>query len=112
MVIGQVWKNSFADKCKIPSKDFGVGLRRNANYIVNIIKKLSGSVRDDNGLPILGVTNEKQKKEMKWMLTLQTVYSYVINDRRGEKYMVEKENRVVGNKFLPMHRLYERPDYD
>ena len=46
------------------------------------------------------------------MLALQTVYSYVINDRRGEKYMVEKENRVVGNKFLPMHRLYERPDYN
>ena len=26
--------------------------------------------------------------------------------------MVEKENRVVGNKFLPLHRLCKRPDYD
>ena len=103
-------KNSFADnKCKIPSKAFGVGLCRNANYIVNIIEKLSGSVRDDNGVPIPG---ERQKKEMKWMLTLQTVYSYGLNDRGGDKYMVKKENRVVGNKFLPLHRLCKRPDYN
>ena len=26
--------------------------------------------------------------------------------------MAEKENRVVGNKFLPLHRLYKRPDYN
>ena len=37
-------KNPFADnKCMILSKHFGVGLCRNANYIVNIIEKLTGS---------------------------------------------------------------------
>ena len=46
-------KNSFDDnQCKILSKHFGVGLCRNANYILNITEKLSGSGRDDNGISI------------------------------------------------------------
>ena len=45
------------------------------------------------------------------MLTLQTVYPYGLNDRVGYGYMAEKERRVVGNKFLPLHRRYKRPDY-
>ena len=106
-------KNPFADnRCKILSKHFGVGLCRNANYIVNIIEKLSGSGRDDNGIPIPGITAERQKKETKWMLTLQTVYPYGLNDRVGDEYMAEKEIRVVGTKFLALHRLYKRPDYN
>ena len=32
--------------------------------------------------------------------------------RVDDEYMAEKENRVVGNKFLPLHRLYKRPDYN
>ena len=68
-------KNPLADnRCKILSNHFAVGLCRNANYIVNIIKKLSRSGRDDSGIPIPVVTVERQKKETKWMLTLQTVY--------------------------------------
>ena len=46
------------------------------------------------------------------MLTLQTVYPYGLNDRVGDEYMAEKESRVVGNKFLPLHRLYKRPNYN
>ena len=34
------------------------------------------------------------------MLTLQNVYPYGLNDRVGDKYMAEKEIRVVGNKFF------------
>ena len=59
-------KNPFADnRCTILSKHFSIGLCKNANYIVNIIEKLSGSGRDDNGNPIPGITVERQKKEMK-----------------------------------------------
>ena len=73
-------KNPFADsRCKILSKHFGVGLWRNVNYLVNIIEKLSESGTDDNGIPIPDVTVERQKKETKWMLTLQTVYPYGLN---------------------------------
>ena len=100
------------DRCKIRSKHFGVGLCRNANYIVNITEKLSGSGRDDNGIPIPGVTAERQKKETKWMLTLQIIYPYGLNDRVGDKYMAEKDSGVVGNKVLPLHHLYKRPEYN
>ena len=52
-------KNPFADsKCRILSKHFSVGLSTNANYIVKIIEKISGSERDGNGLPIPGITVE------------------------------------------------------
>ena len=60
------------------------GLYRNANYIVNIIEELYGFERDDNGIPIPGVRVERQKKETKWMLTLQTVHPYGLNDRVGD----------------------------
>ena len=67
-------KNPFADnRCKIPSKHFSVDLCKNANYIVSIIEKSSRSGRDDSGNPVPGVTVERQKKETKWMLTLQAV---------------------------------------
>ena len=106
-------KNPFADnKCKILCKHFGVAICRNANYIVNIIEKLPGSGRDNNGIPIPGITNERQKKETKWMFILQTVYPYGLNDRVGDEYMEEKENRVVGNKFLPLRCLHKRPNYN
>ena len=87
-------------------------IHKNANCIVNIIEKLSGSGRHDNCNPIPGVTVERQKKETKWMFTLQTVYPYGLNDRVGDEYMAEKDSRVVGNKFLPLHGLYKRPEYN
>ena len=46
------------------------------------------------------------------MLTLQTVYSYGLNDRVSNEYMAEKDSRVVGNKILPLDRLYKRPEYN
>ena len=30
----------------------------------------------------------------------------------GDEYMAEKDSRVVGKKFLPLHRLYKRPEYN
>ena len=46
------------------------------------------------------------------MLTLHTVYPYGLNDKVGDEYMAEKDSRVVGNKFLPLHRLYKPPEYN
>ena len=46
------------------------------------------------------------------MLTFQTVDPYGLNDRAGDEYMVEKDSRVVGNKFLSLHRLYKRSEYN
>ena len=46
------------------------------------------------------------------MLILQTVYPYGLNDRAGDEYMAEKDGRVVGNKFLPLHRLCKCSEYN
>ena len=46
------------------------------------------------------------------MLTLHNVYPYGLNDRVGDEYMAQKESRVVGNGFLPLHRLNKRPNYN
>ena len=59
---------------------------------VNIIEALSGSGRDDSDVPILGITVERQKREMERMLTLQTVYPFGENDRIGDEYMAKKES--------------------
>ena len=49
-------KNPFPDnRFKILSKNFGVGLCRNANYIVNVVEKLFGSGRAGNGITISDV---------------------------------------------------------
>ena len=34
------------------------------------------------------------------------------NDRADDEYIAEKDGRVVGNKFLPLHRLYKCPEYN
>ena len=39
-------------------------------------------------------------------------YPYSLNERVGDEYMTEKDRRVVGNKFLPLDRLYKRPEYN
>ena len=92
-------KNPFAySRCKILSKHFIVGLWRNVNYIVNIIEKFSRSGRDDNGIPIPGATVKRHKMETKWLITLQTVYPYGLNDKVGDEYK-------AGN-------LYKRPKYN
>ena len=46
------------------------------------------------------------------MLTLQTVYPYGLNDRVGDEYLTEKDSRVVGDKLLPLRRLYKSPEYN
>ena len=46
------------------------------------------------------------------MFTLQTVYPYGLNERASHEYMARKHSRVIGNSFLPLHRLYKRPEYN
>ena len=33
-----------------------------------------------------------------------------MNAYSSDEYMAEKDSRVVGNKFLPLHHLYKRPE--
>ena len=39
------------------------------------------------------------------MLTLQTVCPYGLNAKVGDNYMTEKDSKIDGNTFLPLHRL-------
>ena len=48
---------------------------------------------------------DRKKKETNWILTLQAVYPYGLNDRVGNAYTTEKESRVAGNKSLPLQSL-------
>ena len=106
-------RNPFADNwCKILNKHFGVGLCINVNYLVIIIEKLSRSGRDDNDICISGKTVDRQKKEMEWMLTLETVNPYGLSDRVGDEYMTEKYSRVAGNNFFSLYCLYKCPEYN
>ena len=100
------------NQCKILSRHFGSGHCKGANYQVQIIEKLEGSGRDTNGKPLPGVTSQRQKTETNWMLKLQTVYPFGLNDRIGDEYMTEKECKVVSKKFLPLHRAHNRPPYN
>ena len=85
------------------NKYFGAGLGTNTNYMVNIIEKLSGSERDDNGLPIHGIIVERQKEEE--MDTQPSNCPYGLHDRLVNEYTTEKDRRVAGNKFLPYKML-------
>ena len=93
-------KKPFSDnRCKILSRHFGIGPCKNAKYEVNIIEKLAGSGRDLNGKQLPGVTSERHKTETRWMLTLQTVYPYGLNDRIGDEYMTEKTVELLVKGF-------------
>ena len=81
------------------NKYFGAGLCANANYMVNIIEKLSGSERDDNGLPFHGIIVDRQKWEE--IDSQPSNCPYGLHDRLGNEYTAERDRRVAGNKFLP-----------
>ena len=67
---------------------------------IKITDKLSESGRDDNGIPILRITIERWKKETKWMLTLQPVFSYGVNDKVGDEYMVETDLAMTSYHYI------------
>ena len=59
--------------CRILSEHFSKGLCKNATFTVNIIEKLQGSGRDENGVIDSAITSIRRKKETDWMLKLRTV---------------------------------------
>ena len=62
------------------------------------LKKMYGSGRDDNGVAVPYITVQRQKKQ--------------IGVGVGDEYIVDGKSKVVGNKFLPLHFLYKRMDYN
>ena len=83
--------------CRILSEDFNRGFCKGARFSVHVIEKLSGDGRvpsdrkKEKGPLDPAVTSLHRKIERERMLKLRTVYPYVLNDRIGDEYMVEKD---------------------
>ena len=67
------------NSCRILSDHFNEGYCRGATFSVNIIEKLPGDGRDENGKIDPTITNLRRKKEKDWMLALRMVYLHVMD---------------------------------
>ena len=94
--------------CKILSEHFSKGSCKNATFTVNIIEKLQGTGRDEDGVIDSAITAIRRKKETNWMLKLRSVFPHGLNDRVGDEYMTEKDCCNVNSKFPPLKRMKER----
>ena len=93
--------------CRILVDHFSSGMCQGATFKVNIIEKLSGTGRDEEGTMDPGVSSMRRKKEREWMLRLRTVYPFGLNDRVGDEYMAEKDQVNIFSKFPPLKRIKE-----
>ena len=98
-------KLSNDNKCKILSQHFNQGPCQGAEYTVHIIEKLEGDGRDENNAIDKGIASLRRRKETEWMLKLQTVYPFGLNDRIGDEYMTDREENIVSLRFPPLKRI-------
>ena len=90
--------------CRILSEHFNKGSCKGAAYSVNIIEKLEGDGRDENGKLDPSMTTIRRKKETQWMLKLRTVFPYGLNDRVGNEYMTDRGNSIISTQFPSLKR--------
>ena len=93
--------------CRILSEHFGMGLCKNATFTVNIIHKLSGNGRNDNGTLDPAITHVRRKIETELMLKLRTVYPFGLNGRVGDEYMTDSDRCNISSKFPSLKRVKE-----
>ena len=98
-------KLSKDNKCKILSRHFNQGPCQGAEYTIHIIEKLEGDGRDENNKIDKGIASLRRRKETEWMLKLQTVYPFGLNDRIGDEYMTDREENIVSLRFPPLKRI-------
>ena len=72
-------------------------LCKETNHSVQIIEKLEGNGRRTRGAIDPSYTSKRRAREVHWMLKLQTVFSYGLNDRIDE-YQREHRN-CIGERF-------------
>ena len=94
--------------CRILRDHFSKGLCKNATFTVNIIEKLPGNGRDNDGNMDPAVTRIRKRKETNWMLKLRTVFPFGLNDRVGDEYMTNRDHCNVSSKFPSLKRTSER----
>ena len=94
--------------CRILSEHFNNGICSNSKYTVQLIEKLEGSGRDEDNKEDLKIKRLRKDKELKWMLSLRTVYPYGLNDRLGDEYKTDKNQKLIANEFNRLPRKHAR----
>ena len=97
------WKGDHG--CRILTEHFSQGNCKGATFSVNIIEKLPGDGRGDDGSIDPSDARLRRKKERDWMRKLRTVYPFGLNDRTGDEYMFEKGNENIFLQFPPLPRV-------
>jgi len=97
--------------CKYLSQHFSSGHCNGSTYKVQILEKLDGDGRtivNGRDVPDPTVTKIRKKKETQWMLKLRTVYPYGLNDRVGDDFAIQRNQKLIGQQFLKLARTFPR----
>ena len=73
--------NINSSSCKWVSAHFSSGPCKGAGYTVQIIENWEGNGRTDRNAIDTGISVIRRKRETEWILKLQTLYPYGLNDR-------------------------------
>ena len=106
--VSHIRRPDVAHSSHILANHFSKGHCKGATFTVNIIEKLSGDGRDNDGKLDPTINRIRKKKETEWMLKLQTVYPFGLNDRIGDEYMENRNHDNVFSKFPPLKKIKER----
>ena len=94
--------------CRILTEHFTSGPCKNSTYKVQILEKIPGNGRTARNA--IDATSKKlrRERELHWMLKLRTVYPYGLNDRVGDEFKVEKNQKLIGQQFPKLSRNFNR----
>ena len=106
--VSHIRRPDVAHSSHILANHFSKGHCKGAKFNVNIIEKLLGDGRDNDGKLDPAINRIRKKKETEWMLKLQTVYPFGLNDRIGDEYMENRNHDNVFSKFPPLKKIKER----
>ena len=91
--------------CKILTNHFTKGVCSEADFNVQIIEKLPGNGRKGKYLDPKS-TKYRKERELHWMLKLRTVYPYGLNDRVGDEFKIERNQKLVAKRFPRLDKQY------
>ena len=94
--------------CKILSNHFNKGVCKGSDYSVQILEKLTGTGRTERKAIDPSITSVRKKREDYWIRTLRTAHPYGLNDRLGDDYMKDQDTSMIGSKFPPLKRSFQR----
>ena len=94
--------------CKILSQHFNQGVCKGASYSVQILEKLVGTGRTERNAIDASMTSYRKKREDYWIKLLRTAFPYGLNDRLSDDYMKDQDTSMIGLRFPPLKRSYQR----